>query len=350
MKLALRLVALALPLAAAGGTIVYYGHKLATEPFQGYPGGEIFFTVSPGDPSSAIAGALEGKGIIMERRLFLTALSLRGETERLKAGEYRFAEPASMLEVIDRLVAGDVYHLSVTIPEGLSLLETAALLSESGLGDAEEFQQAFSSAELVASADPVAVELEGYLFPDTYQFPRQPPPEDVARAMVSRFLEVFGETRREKANELGLDIREVVTFASMVEKETGLAEERPLIASVFWNRLDRRMALASDPTIIYALKRQGVFDGNLRRADLKLDSPYNTYLVGGLPPGPIASPGQHAIDAVLYPNQSPYLYFVSKNDGSHHFSTTLREHSAAVRKYQIEYFRNRRQRKKPTGS
>ena len=139
-----------------------------------------------------------------------------------------------------------------------------------------------------------------------------------------------------------MDVREVVTLASIVEKETGQAEERPLIASVFRNRLNRRMALQSDPTIIYELKRQGRYDGNLRQDDLKLDAPYNTYRFPGLPPGPIASPGLAAIDAVLSPPETKYLYFVSKNDGSHHFSRTLREHTNAVRKYQIEYFRQKR--------
>jgi len=347
MKLVVRLLVPGLLLAAAAGGLAFYGHRLATQPFRGYVGEEIFFNVSPGQTSSSIAGELERKGIIMEKQLFLTVLAIRGATESLKAGEYRFNEPTSTLDVIDRLVEGDVYHLTVTIPEGLSLLETAALLSEKGLGDAGELGAAFTNAGLIASIDPEAVDLEGYLFPDTYQFPRNPPPDDVARAMVSRFKNVFDEPRREKAKELELEIREVVTFASIVEKETGLAEERPLIASVFWNRLERRMALQSDPTIIYDLKRQGRFDGNLRRADLKLDSPYNTYMVRGLPPGPIASPGLSSIDAVLYPTESRYLYFVSKNDGSHHFSATLREHSAAVRKYQIDYFRSQRRRQSP---
>jgi UPF0755 protein len=156
----------------------------------------------------------------------------------------------------------------------------------------------------------------------------------------------LNESRRTRARELDLSPRELVTFASIVEKETGQADERPLIASVFWNRIRIGMALQSDPTIIYELKRQGRYDGNLRRSDLERDSPYNTYTSRGLPPGPIASPGRDSIDAVLYPAESKYLYFVSKNDGSHYFSKTLREHNAAVRKYQIEYFRNQRLRKR----
>jgi UPF0755 protein len=162
--------------------------------------------------------------------------------------------------------------------------------------------------------------------------------------MVSQFKDVFDEKRRARAKELGLTAREVVTLASVVEKETGVAEERPLIGSVFRNRLERGMPLQSDPTIIYALKLEGRYDGNLRRADLELDSPYNTYRVPGIPPGPIASPGEAALDAVLHPADTPYLYFVARNDGSHQFSATYAEHAAAVRRYQVEYFRRGRSR------
>jgi UPF0755 protein len=249
-----------------------------------------------------------------------------------------------LLEVIRRLVEGDVFYLAVTIPEGLTVLETAELLGRKGLGDSAELLEVFGRPTLIASLDPEAETLEGYLFPETYRFPRNPVPEDVASALVSRFLAVFDHTRQEQARELGLEVREVVTFASLVEKETGQAEERPLIASVFWNRLRRRMALQSDPTVIYELKRQGKFDGNLRKAHLKMNSPYNTYRNRGLPPGPIASPGRDAIDAVLNPAESTYLYFVSRNDGSHHFSKSFKEHRAAVRKYQIDYFRKRRRK------
>jgi UPF0755 protein len=340
------LATLVLLVATALGGLAYYGHRQAIELFKGFSQDEIFFTVSPGETSSSISRALESKGIIKDARIFLIALWLRGATERLQAGEYRFAEPASTVDVIDRLVRGDVYYLTVTIPEGLTLAETAALLEEKGLGRYEDLRRAFERPDLVASLDPEATELEGYLYPETYPLPRKPRAEDIARAMVSQFESVFDAARREKAEELGLTVREVVTFASIVEKETGLAEERPLIASVFWNRMRRGIALQSDPTIIYDMKRSGEFDGNLRRSDLERESPYNTYLHRGLPPGPIASPGHGAIDAVLYPTQTQYLYFVSKNDGSHHFSKTLREHAAAVRKYQIEYFRNLRRRRK----
>lgn len=346
----MRVVALLLVLVvlavAAMGALAYYGYQRAHQPYRGFSGEEIFTTISPGATSTSIAQALEEKGIVENSQLFLAALWYRRSTERLQAGEYRFSKPASTFEVIDRLERGDVFYLSVTIPEGLTLAETAALFEKKGLGDTDELKEVFSQTDLIRSLDQEASDLEGYLFPETYQLPRQPSAEDITRALVSRFKSVFDEDRRVKAEALELTARELVTLASIVEKETGQADERPLIASVFWNRLRIGMPLQSDPTVIYALKREGNYNGNLRRSDLEMESPYNTYQHRGFPPGPIASAGLGSIDAVLNPPETKYLYFVSKNDGSHHFSTTLREHNNAVRKYQIEYFRNQRRKKK----
>ena len=337
-----RLLPVGAAAALAAGILGHHAYREAQAPFRGFAGNEIFVAVSAGEPSRGIAQSLQGSGVIKDAGLFLVLLKLRGKAGRLQAGEYRFMEPASLLEVMDRLVAGDVFYRSVTIPEGLTLWETADLLSQRGLGDGEALRAAFRRGALVASLDPGAEDLEGYLFPETYRFVRNPTPEDVANALVDRFISVFDDGRRMRARELGLGVREVVTLASVVEKETGLRDERPLIASVFWNRLERRMPLQSDPTIIYDLKRRGVFDGNIRRRDLRLDSPYNTYRQAGLPPGPIASPGTGAIDAVLHPAESAYLYFVSRNDGSHQFSDSLPKHNAAVRKYQVDHARKQR--------
>lgn len=342
MSFAPRLLALLLALLVVSGAAAFYTSRLASQPFQAYAGEEIFFTVAPGQPSSSIARALEAQGIVSSRWVFLASLWARRAEGRLQAGEYRFAGPSSTNEVIEHLVRGDVYHMGVTIPEGLTLSESADLLAKKGLGASEAFREAFAHAERIAHLDPEASDLEGYLFPNTYRFPRRPLPEQVARAMVSRFSQAFDHSRRARAAGLGLSVREVVTLSSIVEKETGRAEERPLIASVFLNRLRRGMPFQSDPTLIYQLKREGRFDGNLKRTDLEMESPYNTYRRPGLPPGPIASPGLAAIDAVLQPAESNYLYFVSRNDGSHHFSATLKEHAAAVRKYQIDYFREKR--------
>ncbi len=336
-----RIAILATLLAGAVAAVAYHAYGTARAPYKGFAGETVFVTVEPGASSRGIARALERQGVIENAGLFLVALYVRGAAGRLQAGEYHFAGEASLLDVLDRLVRGDVFYLSVTVPEGLTLWETAALLSERGLGDRTALEHAFDNAPLVATLDPAAETLEGYLFPETYRFPRNPSPDAVASALVARFVEVFDGARRERAAGLGLSVREVVTLASVVEKETARTDERPLIASVFLNRLDRRIPLQSDPTIIYDLKRRGEYDGNLRRDHLRTETAYNTYTRPGLPPGPIASPGAAALDAVLAPVPTSYLYFVSKNDGSHHFSASLREHNAAVRKYQIEYFRNR---------
>jgi UPF0755 protein len=350
MRLVKLIALLLVVVAALAGFVVYRAYEMARTPYQGYAGEEIFFTVDRGATGTRIGRALETEGIIEEERLFVAALRWRGETGSLQAGEYRFAEPLSTLDVVERLVRGDIYTFAVTVPEGLTIAETARHLAAKGLGEATALEEVFQDATLVADIDSEATDLEGYLFPTTYRFTRNPEPREVARMMVAQFEEVFDDDKRSKSKELGLTPRDVVTLASVIEKETGNADERPLIGSVVWNRLERGMPLAMDSTIIFALKRDGRYDGNLRRVDLEMDDPYNTYRVAGPPPGPIASPGEASIDAVLEPAATRYLYFVSKNDGSHHFSTSYREHVNAVRKYQIEYFRNRRRRRNGAGS
>jgi UPF0755 protein len=194
---------------------------------------------------------------------------------------------------------------------------------------------------LIADLDPGADDLEGYLFPDTYRFPRAATAEDVVAAMVSGFRRMFDGAMQAEAASRNLPLRRLVTLASLVEKETGKPDERPLVAAVYLNRLQIGMPLQCDPTIIYALQRAGRYTGNLTRADLELNSPYNTYRFAGLPPGPIASPGRASIEAVLRPADVKYLYFVSRNDGSHAFASTLEEHNRNVQQYQVQYFRNK---------
>jgi len=339
----LKILLLLLVLSAGGvAAVAYRAYTLAQEPFRGFDEEEVFFTVERGASGSRIGHALEEQGIIRDRRLFLLALRIRARGRVVQAGEYRFAEPLSTFDVLEKLVSGDTFTFAVTIPEGLTLAETADLLAGRGLAEASAIRSAFEEASLVRDLDPEAPSLEGYLYPTTYRFPRKVAPDELARTLLSQFKQVFDGKRREEARKLGLSLRQVVTLASVIEKETGLAEERPLIASVFWNRLRIGMPLQSDPTIIYALELEGTFDGNLRRDDLDLDSPYNTYRFPGLPPGPIASPGEASIKAVLEPAESRYLYFVSRNDGSHHFSESYSDHANAVRRYQVEYFRRRR--------
>jgi UPF0755 protein len=232
----------------------------------------------------------------------------------------------------------------VTFPEGLTINAMAHLFERSGLGPAEAFTTAAGAVELVEDFDPKAPDLEGYLFPDTYALPRDATAAQLVGLMVARFREAFDNALREEGARRGLTVRQAVTLASLVEKETARADERAIVSAVYHNRLKRRMLLQCDPTIIYALEQAGTYDGNLRRRDLSLDSPYNTYRYAGLPPGPIAAPGRAALEAAVRPAESDYLYFVSRNDGSHVFASTLREHNANVREFQVQYFRDRRSR------
>jgi UPF0755 protein len=269
----------------------------------------------------------------------------RGERQ-LKAGEYRFERAASPLDVVARLMRGDVYLQAVTFPEGLTVREMAALFESQGLGAAKAFSDAAGQADLVRAFDDRARDLEGYLFPDTYRVPRKTTAPDLVKQMVARFTQVFGAEQREAAKASGTTVREIVTLASLVEKETAVPDERPIVAAVYRNRLRIGMGLQCDPTVIYALQRAGRFTGNLTRADLAFDSPYNTYRRAGLPPGPIASPGKASLEAALAPADVPYLYFVSRNDGSHAFATTLSEHNRNVQQYQVTYFREKRARER----
>ena len=220
----------------------------------------------------------------------------------------------------------------VTIPEGFTVRQIASLLKQRGIiEDEEEFCRLAFDPRFVRSLGIEDRTLEGYLFPDTYRFPRGTPPREVIRVMVENFRRVYDEGLAMRAKELGMTVREVVILASIIEKETGRAEERPLISAVFHNRLKKGMPLCSDPTVIYGLEE---FDGNLTKEHLRRRTPYNTYLFAGLPPTAIANPGRDALLAALYPAPVPYLYFVSRNDGTHKFSVTLKEHNRAVLRYQ----------------
>jgi UPF0755 protein len=222
----------------------------------------------------------------------------------------------------------------------------ARVFEERGFGPAADFERAAANATLIHDLDPLATDLEGYLFPETYALPRGTSADELVRQMVELFKRLYGEPLRADAARAGLTTREVVTLASLVEKETARADERPLVAAVYRNRLRIGMGMQADPTVIYALQKAGRYDGNLTRADLQFDSPYNTYRYGGLPPGPIAAPGLAAIEAVLRPAPVSYLYFVSRNDGSHVFAATLAEHNRNVQEWQVRYFRDRRQRRR----
>jgi len=264
-----------------------------------------------------------------------------GRATALKAGEYRFVEALSPAAVIEKLARGDVYLRSITFPEGLTIKQMAAIFEQSGFGPARDFVHAARNTALVAAFDPAAGNLEGYLFPDTYALPRRATASDLVQRMVERFESVMTAELRQAADAASLSVREAVTLASIIEKETAAPDERPLVAAVYRNRLRQKMGLQCDPTVIYALELRGRFNGNLTRADLAFDSPYNTYRYRGLPPGPIAAPGRLSLEAALHPAPVDYLYFVSRNDGSHAFASSLADHNRNVTTYQVEFFRKK---------
>ncbi len=245
------------------------------------------------------------------------------------------------MEVVGRLARGDVYQRTVTFPEGLTIQEMASIFERSGLGTAPDFERAAANGAAAASFDPGAPSLEGYLFPSTYRLPRSAGADGTVQAMVTLFEKQFGADLRAAVASQGWSVRDTVTLASLVERETARADERPLVAAVFRNRLRIGMPLQSDPTVIYALMLAGRWNGNISKDDLKIDSPYNTYRYAGLPPGPVASPGLASLEAAVHPADAKYLYFVSRNDGTHVFSSTLAEHNRNVQKWQVRYFREK---------
>ena len=294
----------------------------------------VVFEVEKGQTAKEIALNLKKNGIIKKRWPFLVGYRIFFSAQSLKAGEYAIAIPYSPKNILQVLSEGSVYLHSITIPEGLIIQEIAGLLDSEGFAAKQDFLQDVAEISLISSLDKDAPNLEGYLFPETYRFAKGTPSEEIVAAMVFQFTKVFAQEWIERAVELGMSIRDIVTLASLIEKETSLREEKKIISAVFHNRLKIGMKLDCDPTIIYVLKLEGRFKDRLRTRDLKYDSPFNTYLYSGLPPGPIANPGRGSLQAALYPTDEKFLYFVSKNDGSHHFSQTFREHQNAVNKYQ----------------
>jgi UPF0755 protein len=284
-------------------------------------------------PFPAIAEILVAAGIIRMDRRFALLARLMQVTTALRAGEYLFSGQITPYRVLRDLFRGSRLQHPLTIPEGANLKEIGAILARDGWTTEAAFLAAAQDPDFIRELGLQEVGLEGYLFPDTYLFERgNRNPRSIIRAMVAQTRMVLAATGADQGlPAYGLDVHGILTLASIVEKETGLGLERPLIARVFLNRLKKGMRLQTDPTVIYGLTD---FNGNLTRLDLQTPTPYNTYLIGGLPPGPIANPGLAAIQAVMVPAPGDYYYFVSKNDGSHYFSRTLAEHNRAVNRYQ----------------
>ena len=288
--------------------------------------------LEPGTPLSAAVEVLHREGIIRSPFKFRLFARLYHYDRRLKAGEYSLNPSMTPLEILAMLEKGLVKLHRLTVPEGLTIGQIADLISRAGLRGDQDFINRATDPEVSRRHGIAAPTLEGYLFPETYFFPKAATPDEIIAHMLQRFRSHFPSQWENRAAELGMSVHEAVTLASIIEKETADPSERPLISSVFHNRLKRGMRLETDPTVIYGTKH---FNGNLTRKHLETPHPYNTYLNRGLPPGPIANPGKEALEAALYPARTDYLFFVSKNNGTHHFSTSLSDHNRAVQRYQL---------------
>lgn len=288
----------------------------------------VFF--SPGTPTSQIFRRLAEEGVVRNGFQAEAYYRIFRSATPLEAGEYRFERPTPIGEIVDRMGHGDVVRHAVVVPEGLTSSETFELFWSRGIGNPEAFRRALKDTELLPGLARGAPDLEGFLFPQTYVVTRSTFSRHIVAQMAAEFRKNFTTELRERAHALGFSPGEAVTLASIVEKESGLPQEGPLIASVYWNRLRRGMRLQADPTVIYALKRDGRWTGTLYRSDYNYSSPYNTYLVDGFPPGPICNPGLKALKAALSPAKTDYLYFVADATGGHTFSRTFEEHLHAT--------------------
>ncbi len=299
------------------------------------PPGKTFVMLRSGYSTHRIAAELKSAGVIRSEKAFILWHYFH-RRRSLKAGEYLFEKPANIVDVQKRLRRGDVYFRTVVVPEGFTMLDIARAVEAAGLGPADDFLKvAQSDTALIADLAPDAPSLEGYLFPDTYEFSRMQTKHEIAATMIKQFRQV--------ANQIGLipiapgqtdeNIERTVIMASIIEKETAVAEERPLVASVYYNRLAKKIALDADPSIIYAELLAGTYTGALHHDDMRFDSPYNTYTHTGLPPGPIGNPGKSALEAAMHPAQSDYYYFVADAAGHHRFARTMEEHDKNVAAY-----------------
>lgn len=331
MKKKLRILAIMLLIAAAAAAVGAAGVWRYLDTPAGSDRIEKYVEIPAGAHFMEVAGILEREGIVKGVRRFRWLAWFKGNETKIKAGEYAFYAAMRPSEVLDRMVRGESRTVRVTIPEGFTMRQIADLLQEKGVAEGGAFLSLVSDPEFARSLGIQGDTLEGFLFPDTYRFTRGMGEKRIATTLVNRFQAVFNEAYRRRLAELSLTPEELVTLASIIEKETAAPDERYLVSAVLHNRLKAGMPLQSDPTVIYGIAG---FNGNLTKDDLRKAHPHNTYLTKGLPPGPIANPGEASLKAALYPAAVPYLYFVSRNDGTHQFSITQAEHDRAVAAYQ----------------
>jgi UPF0755 protein len=311
----------------------YYELKtFASMPANQSASASVIINVSPGQTLTTTADILYRKTIIKDALKFILIARIKGYDKRLKAGEYLLSASMAPLQILKIMVKGAVKLYKLTIPEGYTIDQIAAVMDAANFCTKTDFIQAATDTARVRQKGLEGRTFEGYLFPDTYFFPRDVTIQRIISTMVKRFRSVFVPEWVARAKDLGLTVHQTVTLASIIEKETGAPFERPMISSVFHNRLKKKMRLESDPTVIYGINN---FDGNITRKHLTTRTPYNTYKVRGLPIGPIANPGGAALEAALYPDDTKYIYFVSRKDRTHQFSTNLKQHNRAVRKYQL---------------
>lgn len=343
MRKLVAILAVVVALAGAGTYLAW--RALAT--FGATPHGgpeEKVVIIPPGSSARAVVRLLAAAGVLSDdERAWRYVRWVKRDRRPLRAGEYGFAGPLTPDQVLERVYLGQVKLHRFTVPEGLRMDEIAELVGKSGLAEAGEFLALARDRDFARSLDLPYATLEGFLFPDTYSFPRGTSARAIAREMVARFKEEYAKADARRQPGVRLGVGETATLASIIEKETGRAEERPRISCVFHNRLRLGMRLGTDPTVMYAtMLRTGRWSKNITKADLLAPHPYNTYTTAGLPPGPIASAGAAALQAALDPAQCSDLYFVSRNDGTHVFCPNLACHNEAVRVWQIEYFRRAR--------
>ena len=301
-------------------------------PYQKFPAQGVFVDVPHGASRRTVARLLANQGVVRSRLIF-EALSRWRSRNTLQAGEYFFDHPVTSLQVFETIASGRVYVRELTVPEGFSMFDIADLVQREDFTTRENFLAAARNPALIRDLVPGAPSLEGFLFPATYEFPRHPTGEQMVAAMVAHFRQEWMEISAQQPNRSGLSLEQVVTLASLVERETPKPEERPVVAGVFVNRLRHRVPMQCDPTVVYALELAGDYSGRLEAANLPFDSPYNTYRHTGLPPGPIANPGNASLKAALDPPETDYLYFVANTEGGHFFSRTLAEHNHNVALY-----------------